>query len=147
MLAFSDWTAASIQNSPKRNFCIEAVKKRLLSLFGYYLKLKRINWRLNGKSAGSPNCFGRARQILFRSQPLWDFIFNEQKKKSDLANDLDAAKWIYSARGEWVLQNSDWTALNSKLMRYIVDVDHDQSLLLWHIAKYRSLLSYEGQLE
>jgi hypothetical protein len=66
MLAFSDWTAASIQNSPKRNFCIEAVKRWFLSLLGYYLKLKRINWRLNGKSAGSPNCFGRARQILFR---------------------------------------------------------------------------------
>jgi hypothetical protein len=27
MLAFSDWTAASIQNSPRLNFCIEAIKR------------------------------------------------------------------------------------------------------------------------
>jgi hypothetical protein len=61
MLAFSDWTAASIQNSPKRNFCIEAVKKWFLSLLGYYLKLKRINWWKN-----RPSRLERARQVLFQ---------------------------------------------------------------------------------
>ncbi|XP_059439449.1 uncharacterized protein LOC132172041 [Corylus avellana] len=185
MLAFSDWTAASIQNSPKRNFCIEAIKRWFLSLLGYYLRLKRINWGKN-----RPSCFGRARQILFRrwseslnqfnlihyclkdgtkknrgrfasffrkcfsllnlkdfydtiayvskkpfEENLWEFIFVQLKKKSELADEPETAKRICSARGEWVLQNNDWTTEgSSKLMHYIVDVDFDQSLILWHIA-------------
>jgi hypothetical protein len=144
---------------------------------------------LNGKSAGSPNCFGRARQILFRrwseslyaynlidyclkeycpkrkrrhfysgrilgeklglkdfydqmkyvskipfEKKLWDFIFVQLKKKSDLVDDPNARMRICSARGEWVLQNNDWTVDSSKLMRYIIDVEYDQSIILWHIA-------------
>ncbi|XP_059436837.1 uncharacterized protein LOC132169912 [Corylus avellana] len=69
---------------------------------------------------------------------LWDFIFVQLKKKSDLADEPespDTAKRICSARGEWVLQNNDWTTEgSSKLMHYIVDVGFDQSLILWHIA-------------
>ncbi|KVI00998.1 protein of unknown function DUF4220 [Cynara cardunculus var. scolymus] len=60
-----------------------------------------------------------------------DFIFEELKLKSELADDLETAKEISSARGDWVLRVEDgW----SSLLRYVIDVDYDQSLLLWHIA-------------
>ncbi|XP_050382198.1 uncharacterized protein LOC126799118 [Argentina anserina] len=78
---------------------------------------------------------------------LWDFIFKVVKSKSLLADDPETAKKICSARGEWVLQDSDWTLRDSywdstvdknmvisKLLSYVVDVDYDQSILLWHIA-------------
>ncbi|KAE7995539.1 hypothetical protein FH972_000320 [Carpinus fangiana] len=189
MLAFSDWTVASIpQNSP---ICLEAINRCFLSLLRHYLKLKRINWWKK-----KPSCWDRARQVLLRrwseslnqynlihyclkerpkkkrgpfdrscrilidlfekcgflkdfydnfyyvsSKPfeekLWEFIFFQIKKKSDLADEPETAKSIRSARGGWVLQNTEWTIIESssrKLMHYIVDVDFDQSLILWHIA-------------
>ncbi|XP_059436879.1 uncharacterized protein LOC132169959 [Corylus avellana] len=186
MLALSDWTAASIVNSPRRNFCIEAIKGWLLFLLRYYLKLKRINWGENKPSCleygarqvllrrwseslnqynlihyclkERPNkkrscfdCFCRMVIYLFNlkdfydtikyvsnkpfEEKLWEFIFVQLKKKSELADEPETAKRICSARGEWVLQNNDWTTEgSSKLMHYIVDVDFDQSLILWHIA-------------
>ncbi|KAM5580063.1 hypothetical protein ABKV19_009682 [Rosa sericea] len=81
------------------------------------------------------------------TKDLWDFIFKEVKSKSLLADDPETAKKICSARGDWVLQDSDWTLRDSywdstvdknlvisKLLSYVVDVDYDQSILLWHIA-------------
>ena len=68
------------------------------------------------------------------TEELWVFIFDQLKKKSSLADDPDTAKRICSARGDWVLQDSDWNSDSSKLMSYVVDVDYDQSLLIWHIA-------------
>ncbi|XP_008224917.1 PREDICTED: uncharacterized protein LOC103324616 [Prunus mume] len=66
---------------------------------------------------------------------LWEFIFKELQSKSRLADDPETAKRIYSARGDWVLQDSDWNNTeHSTLLRYIVEVDYDQSILLWHIA-------------
>ncbi|PQQ21595.1 uncharacterized protein Pyn_15038 [Prunus yedoensis var. nudiflora] len=45
------------------------------------------------------------------------------------------AKRICSARGDWVLQDSDWNSTeHSTLQSYIVEEDYDQSILLWHIA-------------
>ncbi|PWA63343.1 hypothetical protein CTI12_AA358040 [Artemisia annua] len=62
---------------------------------------------------------------------LKDFIFRELKSKSELADDMETAKEISSARGDWVLRvEQGW----SSLLPYTLDVDYDQSLLLWHIA-------------
>ncbi|GKB27439.1 calcium uniporter protein [Tanacetum coccineum] len=62
---------------------------------------------------------------------LKEFIFLELKSKSELADDLETAKEISSARGDWVLRVEEgW----SSLLKYVVDVDYDQSLILWHIA-------------
>jgi hypothetical protein len=44
MMGFSDWVAASIQESSRQNKCIEALKKLFHFLLRNYLKLKRINW-------------------------------------------------------------------------------------------------------
>jgi len=68
------------------------------------------------------------------TEELWNFIFEQLKKKSDLGDDPDTAKKICSARGEWVLQNTEGAIDSSNLMHYIRDVDYDQSLILWHIA-------------
>lgn len=62
---------------------------------------------------------------------LKEFIFNELKVKSELADDLETAKEICSARGNWtILMENGW----GSLLQYIIDVDYDQSLILWHIA-------------
>ncbi|XP_059436567.1 uncharacterized protein LOC132169564 [Corylus avellana] len=64
------------------------------------------------------------------TEGLWDFIFDELKMKSSPADDPETAKRICSVRGESALQKAG----NTKLLRYIVDVEYDQSLILWHIA-------------
>jgi hypothetical protein len=185
MLAFSDWTAASIQNLSRENIwktiCKASIDRCFLPLLKYFLTLKKINW------GTETSWLGRARQILFRrwseslyqynlidyclkerlikglikrlwiypieelglkdfydlmkyvskkpfAEELWEFIFDQLKKKSNLADDPDTAKRICSARGDWVLQDSDWNSDSSKLMSYVVDVDYDQSLMIWHIA-------------
>ncbi|XP_057498853.1 uncharacterized protein LOC130783298 [Actinidia eriantha] len=61
---------------------------------------------------------------------LRDFIFKELKVKSEMADDLETAKEIYSARGDWVLRFEGHT----NLLRWINGVDYDESLILWHIA-------------
>ncbi|XP_059439164.1 uncharacterized protein LOC132171782 [Corylus avellana] len=178
-LAFSDWTAASIQSLSTENrwkkFWKASIYRCFLPLHKYFLILKKINWCENTESI---RWLGRARQFLFRrwseslhqynlieyclkdrferiwiypivelglkdfydwmtyvskkpfTKELWVFIFGQLEKKSKLADDPDTAKRICSARGAWVLQVSNC----SKLMSYVVDVDYDQSLLIWHVA-------------
>ncbi|GLT61476.1 hypothetical protein SLA2020_341790 [Shorea laevis] len=58
---------------------------------------------------------------------LWRFIFTELKEKSEYAADRETAKRIAASRGEWI-------PMDRKLMRYVTDVEYDESLLLWHIA-------------
>ena len=67
------------------------------------------------------------------SKELWEFIFIELQEKSKLADDPETAKRICAARGDWILQDTDIT-ISAELMKYVVDVDYDQSLMLWHIA-------------
>uniref|UniRef100_A0A5B7CBR3 DUF4220 domain-containing protein n=1 Tax=Davidia involucrata TaxID=16924 RepID=A0A5B7CBR3_DAVIN len=64
------------------------------------------------------------------TKELRDFIFEELLTKSQMADDLETAREICSARGDWVLRIKGW----STLLPYIVDLDYDQSLILWHIA-------------
>ncbi|CAL5344832.1 unnamed protein product [Camellia sinensis] len=61
---------------------------------------------------------------------LRDHIFEELKMKSVMADDLETAKEIYSARGDWVLR---FESCND-LLPWINEVDFDESLVLWHIA-------------
>ncbi|GMP72753.1 hypothetical protein CsSME_00030679 [Camellia sinensis var. sinensis] len=50
--------------------------------------------------------------------------------KSKLAGDIEAAKEIHQARGDWVLRVEGCT----DLLPWINDTDFDKSLPLWHIA-------------
>ncbi|KAI3740792.1 hypothetical protein L2E82_31266 [Cichorium intybus] len=75
------------------------------------------------------------------TEELKNFIFEELKSKSELADDLETAKEISSARGDWVLRVEDgWV----DLLKHVVDVDYDQSLILWHVA---TELCYNKELE
>ncbi|KAK9267890.1 hypothetical protein L1049_010327 [Liquidambar formosana] len=66
------------------------------------------------------------------TKELRDFIFDELKEKSEVADDSETAKEICSARGDWVLRHNN--PPQSELLRWIEDVAYDESLLLWHIA-------------
>ncbi|KAH7854431.1 hypothetical protein Vadar_013761 [Vaccinium darrowii] len=61
---------------------------------------------------------------------LRDLIFAELKMKSDLANDLQKAKEIFSARGDWILKHEG----HINLLDWINKIEFDESLILWHIA-------------
>ncbi|XP_052183350.1 uncharacterized protein LOC127795609 [Diospyros lotus] len=61
---------------------------------------------------------------------LRDFIFEELRLKSVMAKDVRVARQIASARGEWVLGTEDCDAL----LPYVLDVNYDDSLIVWHIA-------------
>ncbi|KAG5530457.1 hypothetical protein RHGRI_025414 [Rhododendron griersonianum] len=61
---------------------------------------------------------------------LRDLIFEELKKKSKQADDLETTKEIFSARGDWILRSERCT----DLLRWISEVEFDESLILWHIA-------------
>ncbi|XP_058205117.1 uncharacterized protein LOC131319034 isoform X1 [Rhododendron vialii] len=61
---------------------------------------------------------------------LRDFIFDELKKKSKQADDLETAKEIFSARGDWILRYES----RANLLCWINDVEFDESIILWHIA-------------
>jgi hypothetical protein len=65
MLAFSDWTVASIQKRSRGNMFTAAINKRFRPLLQCYLKLKRINWP--GTEKKSTTCFEPARQCLERA--------------------------------------------------------------------------------
>lgn len=62
---------------------------------------------------------------------LKNFIFEELKSKSELADDLEPAMEISSSRGDRVLRVEDgW----SRLLPYTLDADYGQRILLWHVA-------------
>ncbi|GAB4857009.1 hypothetical protein Ancab_014921 [Ancistrocladus abbreviatus] len=64
------------------------------------------------------------------TSPMRDFIFEELRTKSKRAVSPEITKNICSARGNWVLPFSIFI----NLREWILDVDYDESLLLWHIA-------------
>ncbi|MBA0753188.1 hypothetical protein Gogos_022380, partial [Gossypium gossypioides] len=68
------------------------------------------------------------------SLDLWKFIFEELKTKSEFADTLKIAKKISSARGEWTLTDACEEPERGKLLRYLIEVPYDESILLWHIA-------------
>ncbi|ESQ39673.1 hypothetical protein EUTSA_v10000764mg [Eutrema salsugineum] len=66
---------------------------------------------------------------------LWEHIFEEVRSKSRSADDSESAMRVSSARGDWTLraiQGED--AATEKLLRYVLEMDYDQSLLVWHVA-------------
>ncbi|CDY26372.1 BnaA02g23980D [Brassica napus] len=75
-------------------------------------------------------------EIIFTSSDrvtldLWEHIFGEVLKKSRFADDSESAMRVSSARGDWSLQTEK---KREKLLRYVMEMDYDQSLLVWHIA-------------
>ncbi|MBA0862749.1 hypothetical protein Goshw_012365, partial [Gossypium schwendimanii] len=68
------------------------------------------------------------------SLDLWKFIFEELKTKSEFVDTLERGKRISSVRGEYVLTDACKEPECGKLLRYLIEVPYDESILLWHIA-------------
>ncbi|XVE65368.1 hypothetical protein DITRI_Ditri07aG0175100 [Diplodiscus trichospermus] len=68
------------------------------------------------------------------TRELWEFIFDELRKKSEFADTPQTAERISTARGDWVLTDTATDRDRSGLLKYVSDVTYDESLLLWHIA-------------
>ncbi|XP_073135853.1 uncharacterized protein [Henckelia pumila] len=64
------------------------------------------------------------------TKDLRKHIFDELQRKAQMADDLYTAKEISAAKGDWILRVESCP----NFLPYIVDVDYDQSLLVWHIA-------------
>ncbi|CAL5345907.1 unnamed protein product [Camellia sinensis] len=64
------------------------------------------------------------------TKELRDFIFEELRMKSRMADDLETAKEICLAKGDWVLGIEGCTTL----LPYSIQTDYDESLILWHVA-------------
>ncbi|KAA3460345.1 1-phosphatidylinositol 4,5-bisphosphate phosphodiesterase beta-1 [Gossypium australe] len=79
------------------------------------------------------------------SLDLWKFIFEELRTKSEFADTPESAKRISSARGEWALTDACEAEERGKLLRYLIEVPYDQSILLWHIAT--DLCYYHNEME
>ncbi|AED95257.1 unnamed protein product [Arabidopsis thaliana] len=69
---------------------------------------------------------------------MWEHIFGEVKAKSRFADDSESAMRVSSARGDWTLRDiqgdPETEKKREKLLRYVMEMDYDQSLLVWHIA-------------
>ncbi|KAG6626495.1 uncharacterized protein LOC122297554 [Carya illinoinensis] len=79
---------------------------------------------------------------------LWEFIFEELRRKSKEADQPENIKKISSARGAYVLEEyckkqleGEVVLLETLKTEYIENVTFDESLLLWHIA---TELCYHG---
>ncbi|CDY38971.1 BnaC07g18490D [Brassica napus] len=146
MFLLSDWMFATM-HACKGNRTREVLTTPFLlrrwsgviygfNFIGYCLKAKVS--KINRRSEFVSDVKSHIDQIRFvSSEPLtrnqWEFIFSELKRKSEFAETPERAKKVSSARGEWVLQDSKLEEVE-RLMRYVANVDYDQSLLLWHIA-------------
>lgn len=65
------------------------------------------------------------------TKSLWEVIFSELRHRSLYEQTAEADKKLSSGRGEWALRK---LAENGRLMRYLENLNYDQSLLIWHIA-------------
>ncbi|KAF7148951.1 hypothetical protein RHSIM_Rhsim03G0021000 [Rhododendron simsii] len=145
MILCSDWTVVALKKSNHSNWFIKVLKCLLnvnwvrwseslsqYNLINYCLH-PRIEWWektiaffsltnvLDGMNYVNPVDF---------TDNLRNFIFEELKMKSNQANDLETAKEIFSARGDWILRYES----RDNLLCWINDVEFDESIILWHIA-------------
>jgi hypothetical protein len=88
------------------DYCLKERRQKRITLFHF----GRILIYVIEKWLGLKDLYDAMKYVSKKplTKELWDFIFDQLKKKSDLADDPDTAKRICSARGDWVLQNTDW---------------------------------------
>ncbi|KAL8260719.1 hypothetical protein R6Q59_028672 [Mikania micrantha] len=158
MLLFSDRTIIYLQKSPDDEPNDKSVKSRILThltqsrIWRLQLQTRRwsqsisaynlISYCLNPQSKLSERIFDKLGLSWFLdgifyvenkefSPDLKNFIFEELKWKSELADDLETTKKISSARGDCVLLVEEGC---SDLFKHLIDVDYDQSIILWHLV-------------
>ncbi|PPR96505.1 hypothetical protein GOBAR_AA24165 [Gossypium barbadense] len=124
MLIFSDRSIASIKD-PERPPWWAPIYEAFLVLMRPWWKTCTCNHFMDEMVYVSLEPF---------SLDLWKFIFEELKTKSEFADTPETAKRISSARGEWALTDACEETQRGKLLRYLIEVPYDESILLWHIA-------------
>ncbi|CAN4109191.1 unnamed protein product [Withania somnifera] len=142
MLLYSDWTTVALKKKgyvlwrsciPCRclrrrwaesisqfnliNYCVRGRSKRRESIYQWFGIVDVLNWIVYVKCE------------KFTDQ-LRDFIYEEIKNKSSLAEDLETAREIWLAKGDWTLRANS----SSHLLPYITESNFDEILLVWHIA-------------
>ncbi|KAJ0247342.1 hypothetical protein HA466_0167680 [Hirschfeldia incana] len=73
------------------------------------------------------------------TRELWEFIFKQVQHKYRFSEDIETARSISSARGDWTLVETSRKTTEGghdyrKLLKYVTEKDYDQSILMWHIA-------------
>ncbi|KAA8515410.1 hypothetical protein F0562_018979 [Nyssa sinensis] len=158
---FSDWTAVTLKKSSILGKVLFVNRKRWFedsiekcpSWIGLPIRILYGRWSesmsqynliyycLNARSDWKEKLYGYVgiRDLLdgiiyvnsesFTPQ-LRDFIFRELKEKAKMGEDLEAAKEICSGRGDWTLRINGCR----DLLPWIIEIDYDEILLLWHIA-------------
>ncbi|KAK9949551.1 hypothetical protein M0R45_005068 [Rubus argutus] len=76
------------------------------------------------------------------TKELWNFIFEELKSKSSVADVPETGSKLCSSRGEWVL--GERYKNHPELLSSVAGVTYDGSVLLWHIAT--ELCYYEEEM-
>ncbi|XP_074276894.1 uncharacterized protein LOC141600549 [Silene latifolia] len=75
--------------------------------------------------------------MYVRTKPLDDtlieFIIKELQIKAEMAEDNNTTHQVCSARGNLVLQE-DYYLISECLSPWTIDIDYDESLLIWHLA-------------
>lgn len=76
---------------------------------------------------------------------LREFIFSELRSKSVVAEELHIGVEVSSSRGSWILRCNASNDLDPATFQpWIMDVEYDESLVIWHIA---TELCYETEKE
>ncbi|VYS48150.1 unnamed protein product [Arabidopsis thaliana] len=123
---------SSSTNNQKLYYALYPLKLFLSFWFG----IPMINYFL--EYLGISDCFNGFRYASRDriTKGMWEFTFEEVKRRAQVSDDAEIANEIYSARGELVLHNTKTTkgADVKTLLRSVTQVDYDQSILLWHIA-------------
>ncbi|KAM3288647.1 hypothetical protein P3S67_022077 [Capsicum chacoense] len=142
MLLFSDWTAVVLKKKgyvlPRLPMPFRWLSRRWAESVSQF---NLINYCVRGRSKfmefiyrwlGFIDVLNRIMYV--KSQKFTDelkkFIYEEIKNKSSLAEDLDTAKEIWLAKGDWTLRANS----SSHLLPYITESNFDEILLVWHIA-------------
>ncbi|KAK8664857.1 hypothetical protein V6N13_084630 [Hibiscus sabdariffa] len=68
------------------------------------------------------------------TRELWEFIFEELKKKYDVVFSTGNASALFSARGEYALTCPEPNHDRSNVLKYVTEFTYDESILIWHIA-------------
>ncbi|KAJ0735073.1 hypothetical protein HanPI659440_Chr11g0427791 [Helianthus annuus] len=146
MIFSSDWTIIALRGSPDDDPKSNTESNQYANRNGRWSEtistFNFINYSLHRRHQSLENVlnklgFTRFLDDISYVEPkefpeyLRDFIFDELRTKSEFADDLEEAKEINSARGNWVLRvEAGWDSL----LKYVFEVDYDQSLIVWHIA-------------
>ncbi|PIA57890.1 hypothetical protein AQUCO_00500066v1 [Aquilegia coerulea] len=145
MLICSDWTIALVKNPTLKSIIYRTLTKVSFSnasrWSGSVSQLNLIAFCLSRRPKpvdrfldywGLKDFLNETQYKYSRSVTplLKEYIFSELKAKSEVAKDANTAREICSFRGDGVLGKS----IYYKLLGWSVEVEYDESLLLWHIA-------------